>query len=222
MSACVTLLAGSKGPVIGFACGLILVMLYANRLSWIRCSIFAAGIASAVGVSSLAGYSLIPCGTVAQYTANVSHSISTRNSLHAGALNIFLKNRDINTILFGYGLGKPATATDPEKGGQLKHSGSHNLFLDLLVDTGVIGLSLFLFAIYLLLGRFISSLKRVSSYNNALIMTATSGSLIVVFVMLMFATSTYREYLGAFLIGLLVGSDIYLVKKYQLLRGQKV
>ena len=50
--------------------------------------------------------------------------------------------------------------------------------------------------------------------DRRLVMAAMGSTGMVVLIMLILTTSTYREYLGAFLIGLLMGSAVYMSQRH--------
>jgi len=198
-------LAGSKGPVLGWVIGAFIVMRFADKQEWVRSLVVVGVIASAIGVSTLAGHSPIPCGTVKQYT-NLGRSYDTRSSLIKGALE--------TNFLVGNGFGASARGINPDTGQMLTDAGSHNLFIDLLVDTGAAGLVLFVLALSMLITGFVRPLLRPDFPDRRLVMATMGGMFTVDLIMLLLSTSIYREYLGAFLIGLLMGSAVYVIQRH--------
>jgi O-antigen ligase len=218
LAAVVVFLAGSKGCALGWVIGVFIVMRFADKQAWVRSLVVVGVIAAAIGVSTLAGHSPIPCGTVKQY-ASVQSSYDTRVSLIEGGLDIFFQGLHASTspwqhVLVGEGFGASARANNPHTGQMLIEAGSHNLFIDLLVDTGGVGLVLFLLALYLLIIGFVRPLLRQDFPHRRLFMAAMGGMFIVDLIMLLVTTTTYREYLGAFLIGLLMGSAVYMTQRH--------
>ena len=51
-------------------------------------------------------------------------------------------------------------------------------------------------------------------------MAAMGGMSVVDLIMLLFTTSTYREYIGALLVGLLMGSAVYMNKRHSLSKNR--
>jgi hypothetical protein len=203
-------LEGSKGPVLAWVIGVGFVMRFAGKQKLVR-SLAAVGIiASVIGGSALSGYSPIPCGMVRQFSA-VSHSQITRMNLAGSALDTFISPKSSGWLpkLVGNGFGASNRSVNPETGQILTHSGSLNLFMDMLTETGGIGLALFLLALTLLVVSFVRDMRRQSSGDWRLLMPAMGGVLIIVLVKLMVAAETHTEDLGALLIGLLMGSAVY-------------
>ncbi len=125
-------------------------------------------------------------------------------------------------MLLGDGFGTAERRIDPDTGSTVGHytkqelalATSHNLFIDLLVDTGWVGLVLFLLALSILIIGFVRPLLRHDFPDRRLVMAAMGSTGMVVLIMLLLTTSTYREYLGAFLIGLLMGSAVYMSQRH--------
>ena len=137
---------------------------------------------------------------------NFVESYDTRIRLIKGALE--------TNFLVGNGFGASARGINPDTGQMLTDAGSHNLFIDLLVDTGTVGLVLFLLALSMLIIGFVRPLLRQDFPDRRLVMAAMGGIFTVDLIMLLLTTSTYREYLGAFLIGLLMGSAVYMIQRH--------
>ena len=146
-------------------------------------------------------------GAVETYSRDLSAKIAPEQWLH---------------VLLGDGFGTAARRIGPDTGSTLAHyleqtlaeAGSHNLFIDLLVDTGWVGLVLFLLALSILIIGFVRPLLRHDFPDRRLVMAAMGSTGMVVLIMLLLTTSTYREYLGAFLIGLLMGSAVYMSQRH--------
>jgi hypothetical protein len=198
---------------------MFIVMGFANKQEWLRSIVVLGVIASAIGISTLAGYPPIPCGTIKQYAGNFGGSYDTRSSLIVGALETFSEASSAKTLpwlhmLLGDGFGASARASTAKLGEMFTDAGSHNLLIDLLVDTGGLGLVLFLLALGILIIKFVRPLLRQDFPDRRLVLVAMAGILMVDLTMLMLTTTTYREYLGAFLIGVLMGSAVYMVQRY--------
>jgi hypothetical protein len=215
LAAVILFLAGSKGPVLGWVIGAFVVMRFADKQERVRNLAVAGVMATAIGFATLAGYSPLPCGTVKQYAENVGGSYDARMYLYREALETdSTAPRSWLRLVVGDGFGASATRNNPHTGEPLTYSGSHNLFLDLLVDTGFVGLILFVVALSILIRRFVQPLLRQDFPDRRLFMAAMGGTFIVSLIMLLTTTSTYREYIGAFLIGLLMGSAVYMVQRH--------
>ena len=119
------------------------------------------------------------------------------------------KNSYLLHMLVGGGFGASTRSVNPETGQMLIHSGSLNLFLDLLVETGVIGTIFFLLALVVLVVTFFRTLLRQDFIDRKLIMATMGGVLMIILVKLMVAAETHTEDLGALIIGLLMGSAVY-------------
>ena len=176
-------------------------------------------IASAIGLLTLAGYSPIPCGTVKLYTESFGGSYDTRESLIKGVLETYSRDLSAKTspwlhVLLGDGFGTSVRVINTNMGEMLADAGSHNLFVDLLLDTGGVGLVLFLQALTILVIGFVRPLLRRDYPDRRLVMAAMGSMFMIDLIMLLLTTSTYREYLGAFLIGLLMGSAVYMIQRH--------
>lgn len=76
------------------------------------------------------------------------------------------------------------------------------------------GLVLFVLALSILIIGFVRPLLRQDFPDRRLVMAAMGSAFTVSLIMLLLTSSTYREYLGAFLIGLLMGSAVYMSQRH--------
>lgn len=215
LAVAILFLAGSKGPVLAWVIGACFVMLFADKQRLVKSFAIVGVVVSVSGVLALLDHSPVPCGTVKQFTDS-SHSYASRANLAKDAIDAFAqrqssKNTDLLHVLMGGGFGASARSVNPETGKIFVHSGSLNLLFDLLVETGVVGLTLFLLAVGILAVTFIRSLLRQNFSDQKLFVAATGSMLIIVLVKLMIATETHTEDLGPLLIGLLMGAAFYVV-----------
>lgn len=199
-------LAGSKGPVLAWVIGTCFVMLFADQKQWVRSLAVVGAITSVVGISALMDHSLVPCGMIKQYTES-SHSYAARANLVREAIGTSAHS-DLLHVLVGGGFGA-STRSVNDTGQILTHSGSLNLFFDLLLETGVVGLVFFLLALVILVVTFAKALLRQDLSDRKPHMAAMGSVLMIVLVKLMVATETHTEDLGALIIGLLMGSAVY-------------
>jgi len=217
-AAVILFLAGSKGPVLGWVIGIFVVMGLADNKARIRSLVLACVIALAMGISTFLGYSPIPCGTVRQYVESYHESVDVRTGLAEEAMGVAIQRPSAKAapllhMLLGSGFGASSMMIDPDTRQMLVHAGSHNLLIDLFVDTGLAGLALFLLALTILIKDFFRPLLIEDFPDRMLLIAAMGGTFIVVLVMLLLTTSTYREYFGAFLIGILMGSPVYMTRR---------
>ena len=203
MAAWVTVLAGSKGPLLAWflAMGLVAVL----TRQQVRREALAALAVAVVAIASINfafSNRVFPCGTVLQYQI-AKHSVTTR--LNNIAESMRDDERDGNGEWFvGKGIGASTRSYDALTRRVTTHSGTTNIFFDLLEDVGILGLGLFLGGVLLLLlGFFRVYPIRDRAGGEAL---AVAALLVILAIRLSVATETYTEDFFALVAGFLYGA----------------
>lgn len=200
----IVILSGSKGPVVGCLLAMVFSAFFVER-AHIKRSLFVLGGVSFVSlVFYLINYSIMPCGAFLSLM-NVAHSFVARG-VHIGYVMEAIQRGTFSDVLLGQGYGA-ATRSFHQDGGVVQyHAGSHNLFIDLLLETGAVGLLLFVFALGLLIYNFFRSLGKFGKSEDVIFFKTIMGSvLIITAVKLSVHSETYAEDLPAMLIGILIG-----------------
>lgn len=112
---------------------------------------------------------------------------------------------DMHKWLFGEGLGGSNRSVDYKNKSFQVHAGSLNLFIDLFIETGVIGLLLLAFAVTVLCRHFQNSVLSEAPTNGGLLAMSLGAMALVVLVKINLAAETPTEDVAALMIGLLVG-----------------
>jgi O-antigen ligase len=197
LMAILAFLTGTKGVMIALVAGMFIILFFYKKEALKRITIMFAFL---FFLMALFGASIIPCGTVKKYQ-DIKHSVITR--LNEMSRVNEMRKADLHSYLLGRGFG---ASTQKFEGGKLVPSSSSlNLFLDILADTGIIGLVLFLSSVFILMMAMFRALK-INAADDARIMIAVFFIiLIILIVKLNISTSTYDEDLLALLIGVMIG-----------------
>lgn len=107
--------------------------------------------------------------------------------------------------LVGKGFGGATRSIDYESRRVYTHAGSQNLFVDLFIETGFIGLSLFVFAIVVLWFNFRTTVAAMTPARGHLLLLGVSSMLLVLLVKLSVSADIHTEDSAALVIGLLIG-----------------
>ncbi|MDA1061280.1 MAG: O-antigen ligase family protein [bacterium] len=197
------ILSGSKGPVFGCVLGLCLMLMLSEKRGLLKGLLLSVG---AVGLTALLSYALGFNGILNQFFLS-SHSFTTRLNLMSEALNQFATG-NIGIWLLGGGFGSSTLQLPNGLGPPYVHMGSHNLFLDLLNEVGILGLIWVLGSILFAGQNFYREIKNhppgTQKYFESLL-CAIGG---VIFVKLSVGTDTYGEDILPLVIGVLTGSSI--------------
>ena len=113
---------------------------------------------------------------------------------------------NLGTWLFGKGFGGSTRSVVPETGALRTHAGSLNIFFDLFIEVGLIGLALFVYVAALLWRNFRTTMAGVSSGDSRLLTMSMTAMIIVLLVKINVAAETPTEDLAALTIGLLIGA----------------
>lgn len=203
MAAWVTVLAGSKGPLLAWflAMGLIAIL----TRQQVRREALAALAVAVVAIASI-NYAfsnrVFPCGTLLQYQI-AKHSVTTR--LNNIAESIKDDERDGRGEWFvGKGIGASTRSYDSLTRRMTTHSGTTNIFFDLLEDVGILGLGLFLSGVLLLTAGFFRVYPIKDRAGSEAL--AVAALLMILAIRLSVATETYTEDYFALMVGLLYGA----------------
>jgi hypothetical protein len=176
------------GPLPGLSAGNVTVMVY-----------------NQTGPGTIADYSLV--GTVS-LTVNDTHTTppapATGNVSIIKPDHIDLATAPPNFTITGAGFSNLAS------GALLTHGTSHNLFLDLLVEVGVIGFALFGLMLTLLIRFFFRDLSLIESSERKFLGSIMLCTLLIVLVKANVAAQPYVEDLMALILGVLIGSAVSL------------
>jgi hypothetical protein len=196
----VVVLAGSKGPVLAWllATGYLFLR---YRQEAIRCATALAAVIFVIALLCMFDRTLVPCGVLHQYL-NSGHSFVSRADMFSQAMNDYKSSAHIG--LFGGGFGAATRSVDPTTGSFILHAGSLNLFVDILLDTGVFGLALFIAGIGGALYCFMKATRARYDESVSYIRYAIIGMLIIVIVRANIAADTYGDDLTALTIGILL------------------
>ena len=110
------------------------------------------------------------------------------------------------TWLLGNGFGGSNRSINYENKSFVAHAGSLNLFIDLFIETGVVGLLLLAFAVMMLWRHSRDSVFSGAPTDGHLLVMGLSAMALVVLVKINVAAETSTEDLAALMIGLLVGA----------------
>lgn len=201
-AAWVTILAGSKGPLLAWFLAMGLVAAFTRKQA--RREALAALAVAVVAISAInIAFSnrVFPCGTLLQYQI-AKHSVTTRLDNIAESMK---DERDGKGEWFvGKGLGASTRSYDSLTKQVITHSGTTNIFFDLLEDVGILGLGLFLSGVSLLMiGFFRVYPIRGRAGGEGL---AVAALLAILAIRLSVATETYTEDYFALVVGLLYGA----------------
>jgi len=205
----VVFLAGSKGPVLAWVLATAVVLFFADAIAWRKILVAAGLIMAMMGFAESLGLPVLPCGTMKQYLC-LTHSVASRLAeiQRLPATGVASPEREVAANWFGYGFGASTRVFDADSGQVKIQSGTLNLFLDLYVELGVIGLSLFLVAVGMLLYHFFRLLCAIPPPEGRALFAAASAVAVVLTVKLMVSAETHTEDLAALVIGLSVGSSV--------------
>lgn len=149
------------------------------------------------------------------YKATAVSSVSVRSDLAKGVYQK-TSNVQIYKILFGSGLGSsivtmPITFLKPNNqlATIIMGSGSHNLFLDFLVDLGILGVGIFITSSLVLVFCFY---KNVLFFKNDFMGTLMGGILVILLVYSLLATAPSMATIQALFLGVLFGVGIKIRK----------
>lgn len=112
----------------------------------------------------------------------------------------------VMTWLFGKGFGGSLRSVDAKSGQMRTHAGTHNLALDLLAETGLIGLSFFVASITLLWYGLQKSVTHQLHPDSRWLITGLISVMLVLLVKASVAATTPDEDLVGLAIGLLIGA----------------
>jgi hypothetical protein len=206
----VVFFAGSKGPALSWVIATTFVMLLAAKQDTVK-SLTVFGITvSLVALSILLGKSLLPCGLVKQYTDS-AHSFTTREAVIKESLGVVAPKESRVTSsptrnwLTGSGFGASTRSVDSATGEVITHAGSNNLFVDLLLEVGIVGLTLFITAAGILIFGFFSNNAAERDSERKLLHGLMGGALLVLLVKVNVATETHTEDFAPLLLGILIG-----------------
>lgn len=110
------------------------------------------------------------------------------------------------TWLLGNGFGGSNRSIDRGNKSFVTHAGSLNLFIDLFIETGAVGLLLLAFAVMALWRHFRNSVFSEVPADGRLLVMGLSAMALVVLVKINVAAETSAEDLAALMVGLLVGA----------------
>ena len=214
LASVIVLLAGSKGPVLGWIVGVVVVLTFAERAIR-RVTIVAIMLIMLVPILlGELGAPILPCGTIKQYTCS-SYSYPARLE---GLERVFEaperrgSSGTILNLLFGSGLGSSTRFLDSQTGLSENEAGSLNLFVDLYLELGLIGLSLFLAGIGIIFQQFFRCILAWQTIEQRALLGAASGIFAVLLIKLLIAADTPTEDFFALMIGVSIGSSLVMPK----------
>lgn len=203
-------IAGSKGPLAAFGVSCIFFVLFNHWKLSLK--------AFAFGVIFIALTTFIPkifgcngglLSIVKSSAATTASSIEVRKDLAKSEY----KNVDLTSV-FGHGFGASiitveSTFVNPMTNKPITmstSSGSHNLFIDFLVDLGIVGLVGFLIGLYILIAAFFKNVR--NSPERKMLITQMIGLLLILLVYSILATAPSMATVQALFVGILYGVGI--------------
>jgi O-antigen ligase len=127
----------SRGPVVGAAAVIVLLALIANRARWPSLLIFAT-----VALLVFAAWSHISSSNVYQERLGVTETVSTRDKIQRVSTDLF---REKPIFGWGYNSFDYAKLTVSSRDPRFDGLTSHNTYLTVLVELGIVGFALLLF-----------------------------------------------------------------------------
>lgn len=205
LTAILVVLAGSKGPLLAWLVGIGAAFYFMNGMKVTRYALISLTAMALVITVSGAFNAKWSCGLVRQY-AESAHSYTTRMRLATAVLNESTVLREVDTLhwIVGAGFGASTRTMDGANGTVTLHSGSHNLVLDFLQETGVIGVLLFLAGVGICIRQSTYAIRRTPQCEwRHYMMTLFTVVLSVLFVKLSVATETHTEVFAPLFLGLM-------------------
>ncbi|RJQ48194.1 MAG: hypothetical protein C4528_03280 [Gammaproteobacteria bacterium] len=247
----VVFLSATKGPFFAWILATAFVFWRGRRIEKLPYMTLACLAVMVGALSTISGYSVVPCGTVKKVVEQ-RNSIATRIAsvqdllapylglriseevrLRTGETHRSTRAEDIvryqagetlprspseymrakggetgglHDWLVGKGFGGVTRSIDYESGRVYTHAGSLNLFVDLFIETGFIGLSLFVFSIAVLWFNFRTTVASMTPDKGHLLLLGMSSMLLVLLVRENIAAETNTEDVVALMIGLLISA----------------
>lgn len=205
------IIAGSKGPVAAISLAMLFLFIRGGRKMMFKLAAY--GLSFAILSAVLPRLYGCDGGLQSIFKSSITttqSSISVRTDL---AKAEFKKTEESHN-LFGGGLGSSLALTestflDPITNKPriiMSSSGSHNLFLDLYVDLGAIGLSIFLLGLSVLVFFFFKNTHQ--EMEGHLLATLMGGVLLILLVYSALATAPSMATIQALFLGILFGVGI--------------
>jgi O-antigen ligase len=142
----------SRGPVLGAAVVAVLIALVANRARWPSLLVFAT-----VAILVFAAWGRISSTASYQQRLGVTETVTTREEIQRVTLDLF---RAKPVFGWGYGTFDKAKLTVASRDPRFDHLTSHDTFLTVLAELGVVGLTLLLLPWIVIGCRAVSAARR--------------------------------------------------------------
>ncbi len=198
-AAWVMVLAGSKGPVLAW----FLTMALVTIVSWKKgrkekLFVLILTLGTLTALNFLLANRPFPCGTSLQYQI-AKHSVTTR----LGNIKESIKDEraGMGDWWLGKGIGASTRSQHPSTQKIVTHSGTTDIFFDLLEDVGVVGLCLFVMGVSLLAIGFFRAYPVTQEDNEDAL--AIAAMLAIFVIQISVATETYTEDSFALAVGLI-------------------
>jgi len=197
----ITVFAGSKGPVLALVAACAGAVAYSSGFNR-HLAVFV--LVASVSVSMALSLCNFAASAHLEYVTTIKSSLDSRLSLITAVADKLQKFTTEDWIL-GEGLGASVVEAQVDVGGTVIEmtSGSHNFFLDMLANAGILGVTSIVAAISIMAWLFFRAMAESGSREGILVRRIVLGVLIVVFVKLNVSTAPHVVSLLALLVGVL-------------------